>query len=99
MSNCTSSDGENPSSCTGGYAKPSWQTGPGVPTDGKRDIPDVSLFGADGLISGSFYVDCESDFPNSSNNNSPEGACNLAPENFLGFGGTSVSAQAFAGVM
>jgi len=25
------------------YAKPSWQVGPGVPADGKRDVPDVSL--------------------------------------------------------
>src|SRR5579863_3443370 len=25
------------------FAKPSWQTGTGVPADGKRDVPDVSL--------------------------------------------------------
>ncbi|MDE3196450.1 MAG: Ig-like domain repeat protein [Acidobacteriota bacterium] len=25
------------------YAKPSWQTGPGVPGDGARDLPDVSF--------------------------------------------------------
>jgi len=25
------------------YPKPSWQTGPGVPNDGMRDVPDVSL--------------------------------------------------------
>ncbi len=25
------------------YAKPSWQAGPGVPNDGARDLPDVSL--------------------------------------------------------
>ncbi len=28
------------------YAKPSWQTGPGVPADGVRDVPDVSLSAA-----------------------------------------------------
>jgi pseudomonalisin len=28
------------------YAKPSWQVAPGVPADGKRDIPDVSLSAA-----------------------------------------------------
>jgi subtilase family serine protease len=28
------------------YAKPSWQAGPGVPADGKRDVPDVSLTAA-----------------------------------------------------
>jgi hypothetical protein len=25
------------------YSKPSWQTGPGVPADGTRDVPDISL--------------------------------------------------------
>ena len=96
-SNCTTSVGASASTCSGGYAKPSWQTGPGVPSDGKRDLPDVSLFGADGFISGSFYVDCEADLPNA--NNLPTGPCNLATEAFAGFGGTSVSAQAFAGIM
>jgi pseudomonalisin len=28
------------------YAKPAWQVSPGVPADGKRDIPDVSLSAA-----------------------------------------------------
>jgi subtilase family serine protease len=34
------------------YAKPSWQTGPGVPADGQRDVPDVSLTasGHDGYL-------------------------------------------------
>ena len=34
--------------CTSGYTKPSWQTGTGVPADGERDIPDVSLAAAGG---------------------------------------------------
>ncbi len=43
------------------YSKPPWQTGAGVPADGKRDVPDVSLTAAghDGYIiaqEGSFYV-------------------------------------------
>jgi len=96
-SNCTTSNGTSVSSCSGGYAKPPWQVGPGVPSDGKRDLPDVSLFGADGFISGSFYIDCEADIPNA--NNLPTGPCNLATGAFAGFGGTSVSAQAFAGIM
>ena len=29
--------------CTSGFLKPSWQTGAGVPNDGVRDEPDVSL--------------------------------------------------------
>ncbi len=39
-----------------GYAKPSWQTGvPGIPSDGVRDIPDVSLFASNGFW-GHYYV-------------------------------------------
>lgn len=34
--------------CTSGYAKPAWQSGPGVPSDGVRDLPDVSLFASNG---------------------------------------------------
>jgi subtilase family serine protease len=29
------------------YTKPSWQTGPGVPNDGMRDVPDVALNASD----------------------------------------------------
>src|SRR5262249_24958084 len=40
----------DPSSCSGGYAKPSWQKGvTGIPADGKRDIPDVSMFASYGF--------------------------------------------------
>jgi pseudomonalisin len=43
------------------YTKPSWQTGTGVPADGKRDVPDVSLTAAghDGYLiyqEGRLYV-------------------------------------------
>jgi subtilase family serine protease len=43
------------------YAKPFWQTGTGVPSDGKRDVPDVALTSAghDGYLiyqEGSLYV-------------------------------------------
>jgi subtilase family serine protease len=47
-SHCTTPSGSNPGSCAGGYAKPSWQTGTGVPSDGKRDVPDVALFASYG---------------------------------------------------
>ncbi len=46
-----------PSASGGGvsiiFAKPSWQTGPGVPNDGFRDVPDISLTASgdhDGLL-------------------------------------------------
>ncbi len=43
-----------------GYRKPSWQSATGNPNDGVRDIPDVSLFAADGIW-GHYYVTCYSD--------------------------------------
>ncbi len=43
-----------------GYAKPSWQSVVGNPGDGVRDIPDVSLFAANGVW-GHYYVVCYSD--------------------------------------
>ena len=87
---CTTSANQSISSCAGGYPKPSWQTGTGVPNDGKRDLPDVALFAADGLNS-SFYVICETDI---------YGGCS-GPQlpAFVAIGGTSGSAPSFAGIM
>ena len=43
-SSCVSTKGTSPHlTCAGGFTKPSWQVGTGVPSDGKRDVPDVSL--------------------------------------------------------
>jgi hypothetical protein len=43
-----------------GYAKPSWQVVFEVPADGVRDLPDVSLFAANGVW-GHSYVFCNTD--------------------------------------
>jgi hypothetical protein len=95
-SGCTTSDGQDVSSCGGGYAKPSWQMGTGVPADGMRDVPDVSLFSAVGSPSGSFYIICEADAL-------PSGTSSCDPANpateFLAIGGTSASAPSFAAIM
>jgi subtilase family serine protease len=90
VSKCTTPSGSTAASCAGGYAKPSWQSGSGVPADGKRDLPDVSLFASNGFL-GNFYIICQSD--------QTSGPCNLPGGQFLGFGGTSVSSPAFAGIM
>jgi hypothetical protein len=91
-STCTTSNGQTPSSCSGGYSKPTWQTGTGVPNDHHRDVPDVSLFASNGF-NGSGYIVCESDATGG------EGNCIPGTGNFLGYGGTSVSSPAFAGIM
>ena len=82
----------------GGYAKPSWQSGTGVPSDGVRDTPDVSLFAGDGF-NATFYVICERD-ANAAGGGSAS-SCDLSSPylDFQGVGGTSASAQAFSGVM
>ena len=48
VSGCATTD-KNTGRCAGGYPKPSWQTGPGVPADGARDLPDVALYASGGV--------------------------------------------------
>jgi subtilase family serine protease len=75
-----------------GYAKPSWQTGvAGIPSDGVRDIPDVSLFAANGLW-GHYYVFCWSD---TANGGAP---CTGNPSGWAGGGGTSFASPILAGI-
>jgi hypothetical protein len=75
--------------CTG-YAKPAWQTAL-TPSDKVRDLPDVSLFAANG-DNFSFYPICAED-----------GDCQPASAGgevqIFGVGGTSASTPAFAGIM
>jgi hypothetical protein len=89
-SNCVTSTGQSLSSCGGGYPKPAWQTGPGVPNDGVRDLPDISLFSGNGF-NGNFYIVCEAD--------QQGGPCNLVSQEFLGVGGTSAAAPTFAAII
>ncbi len=75
-----------------GYPKPSWQSGiTGNPHDGVRDVPDVSLFAANGLW-GHYYVVCYSD-PNYGG-----ASCSGAPDTWAGFGGTSVASPIMAAI-
>jgi len=99
VSSCTNPTGTFPAvTCSGGYSKPSWQSGTGVPADGARDVPDVSLFAGDGR-NFSYYVICRMDA--NANNGGSSGSCDLNSPylDFQGAGGTSTSTQAFAGVM
>jgi hypothetical protein len=92
------------------YTKPAFQSGvTGVPGDGFRDLPDVSLFSSDGGAvdnSGkttvkSFYIVCQSD-----QDISGDTGCNLTTfstaspfHDFQAVGGTSAAAPTFAGIM
>jgi subtilase family serine protease len=65
---------------------------PGVPDDGLRDQPDISLFASDGSW-GSFYLECMSD---QSEGGAP---CTVRNDAIVqGGGGTSFSAPSMAGI-
>jgi hypothetical protein len=95
-SNCVQSTlmagDEHPTwSCFGGYPKPSWQAGVGVPDDHARDLPDISLSGAgdhDGYLM-CFEGSCQTAIVN--------GKTVLSQATVVG--GTSAGAPAFSGIM
>lgn len=75
-----------------GNAKPSWQTGVvGIPSDGVRDIPDVSLFAANGVW-GHYYIYCYTDIANGGT------SCSGAPSTWSGAGGTSFASPILAAI-
>ena len=77
-----------------GNPKPFYQyLVPGMPMDGLRDQPDVSLFAGNGVW-GSFLVECLSD--------KQQGGTACTPSNdaiLLGGGGTSFASPAMAGIL
>jgi subtilase family serine protease len=80
-----------------GWAKPSWQSGlVGNPADGVRDIPDVSLFAANGVW-GHYYVYCYSNSSTAGKNDGSE-PCTGAPSGWSGAGGTSFASPIMAGI-
>ncbi len=74
-----------------GTPKPSWQALVGNPKDGVRDLPDVSLFAANGVW-GHYYVFCDSDTADGG------AACTGAPSGWSGAGGTSFASPILAGI-
>ncbi len=93
QSNCSAAsiDSQGNETCLGGYAKPSWQAGAGVPKDGVRDLPDLSLNASpydDGYLF-CFFGNCQI----STLNGEP------VLVNAGVIGGTSASAPSMAGIM
>ena len=79
------------------FSKPTWQTGTGVPADGQRDVPDLSL---NASANHDGYLICSED----------DGSGGIAPSCTAGFrtgsggnftivGGTSVAAPTFSGIL
>ncbi|MGA8150353.1 MAG: protease pro-enzyme activation domain-containing protein [Terriglobales bacterium] len=89
-SSCGQSSGNT---CTGGFPKPSWQSGVGVPNDGVRDVPDVSLTASpdhDG------YMFCTTD---NATNPATHTCANGVSNSSSIVGGTSASTPVFAGIV
>lgn len=72
-----------------GWAKPSWQSLVGNPSDGVRDLPDLALFASNGVW-GHYYPICFSD--------PVEGgvSCAAVPDTWAGGGGTSFASPIMA---
>jgi len=102
-SNCTtnSSTGNTIGTCSAsGYGKPSWQAGvSGIPSDGKRDIPDISFFAGNGLL-GSAYFMCVTDWgPCLSGPTATTEPTDSSGNSVNLIGGTSAASPAMAGIM
>jgi len=90
--------------CSSGYPKPSWQSAPThLANDHVRDIPDVSMFAAVGLDYATWGIctDEDSDVNGNAVEDCVPGSNGLPSDQFYisGWGGTSASAPAFAGVL
>ena len=94
-SGCAYGEASIPGAVSGtcsGYAKPFYQKLVfGNPADGVRDLPDVSLFAANGVW-GHYYVLCYTD---AAGGGVP---CNTPPASWNGAGGTSFAAPIMAGI-
>jgi hypothetical protein len=89
-SNCAVTGPDLSHPCVSGYPKPAWQSGVnGIPSDGARDLPDVSLMAGNGEW-GSLYLFCDTDYT--------QQPC--SPTTGLGAaGGTSFASPIFAGML
>jgi hypothetical protein len=89
------------------FAKPSWQAGvPGIPADGKRDVPDISIDASadhdgylfcteivlDSAAAGTYSPSCTNGFRISDPGYTDDNGLSIV-------GGTSVSSPAFAGIL
>ncbi len=83
-----------------GWPKPSWQTGvTGIPSDGVRDLPDVSFFAADGYLSSSAYLICVSQDSSAYGTNQACAYSSNQEPVAQEVGGTSVATPAMAGIV
>ncbi len=107
VSNCSTNTTVDTSSaytigkCTSGYSKPSWQRGTGVPADSSRDLPDVALMAGNGFEPATWLICSDDTTTDSGGATVPENCTKQSDGSFyfVGYGGTSTAAPAFAGIL
>jgi subtilase family serine protease len=92
-------------SATGGgasalFTKPSWQTGvPGIPADGKRDLPDISLLSSPEYVPYLFCTSDTSDWGSGQLASCNSGFRDSSTQDLTLAGGTSFATPIFAGML
>ncbi len=84
------------------FGKPSWQTGvAGIPDDGARDVPDISLASSNNVDVWVFCTEEQSGSGRRAAFNKPSCVNGFADaqQSISGFGGTSVAVPTFAGML
>jgi subtilase family serine protease len=84
--------------CVSGFPKPSWQTGAGVPADGVRDVPDVSLSASNVNDPYIVCVPLSEVGKTGSTSSCATSISNALQVNNSAFGGTSASTPVMAGI-
>jgi subtilase family serine protease len=82
------------------FTKPSWQTGvPGIPADGKRDVPDLALY-ASPSVPGYLFCTSDTSFWNSGQQSScSSGFRDSSTGDLTLAGGTSFNGPIFSGIL
>jgi hypothetical protein len=97
-SNCSTVSNTN--TCTSGYSKPTWQTGTGVPSDGERDLPDVSLMAGNEGDDSAWLVCDDETVPNGSEYVTLDCLTQSDGNSYFdAYGGTSTATPTFAGIL
>ena len=81
------------------FGKPTWQTGTGVPADGARDVPDISV---NASSTHDPYLVCVQFTPNNSStftSSCLNGTFRYSDTTLQAYGGTSFGAPTFAGIL
>jgi hypothetical protein len=95
--NCLSASGGGASTL---FTKPSWQTGvPGIPSDGKRDVPDIALYSSPNYPGYLFCSSDETDWSQGQVASCNSGFRDSATGDLTVAGGTSFAAPIFAGMV